>query len=133
MRAATRVVTAGWPRPAPDCEGARDQVQPPADRPVPVEVGGLAGEDDEGGLEGVLGVGRGPQRPPAVAPDGRPVAADQGGERSLIAVGGVLAEQFAVRPAVGSIRRDQGLEAAEDCHGVGGHRRASSCFGLQDY
>jgi hypothetical protein len=74
----------------------------PAAEPVPVaDARGGPDEGEEGGLEGVLGVGVGREHVPADVPDERPVPADEPGERGRVAGPGEPGEQVAVRLAVG--------------------------------
>src|SRR5258707_846203 len=70
------------PRLAGDAQG--DGVQPVAGVRAPRHRAGLAGQDEEGGLEGVLGVLRVAQHAAAHAPDQRSVPLDQGGEGRLV-------------------------------------------------
>jgi hypothetical protein len=77
---------------------AGDPVQPVGDL-LPRRDGlGLRGEDEEGGLEGVLGVVVAEQAS-AHAPDHRPVPFDERGEGGLVAALDEAAEQLAVAEA----------------------------------
>ena len=58
-------------------------MEPGAERVADPERAGLAGEDEEDGLEGVLGLVLVAERGAADAPDHRPVALDQQGEGRL--------------------------------------------------
>ena len=68
-------------------------------------------QDEEGGLEGVLGVLLVPQHPPAHAADHRAVAVDEQFEGRLVAPGGEALQQGRV---VGAVGRRQAAEQAED-------------------
>lgn len=69
--------------------GPAGDPEQPARHPVRVaQRGGPAGEDEEGGLERVVGEVRVAGRPPAHAEDHRPVAADDLGERRRVRVQG---------------------------------------------
>src|SRR5205823_14874122 len=59
----------------------RSEGRPPADRVAPAD------QDEEGGLEGVLGVGLGGQDPPAHPEDHQPVAVEDGPESGLVPTG----------------------------------------------
>ena len=90
-----------WPRrwPATATRWATRWSQPPSDLVVP-DRAGLAGQDEERRLEGVLGVVRVAEDAPADGQDHRPVPRHQGRERRLVAPGDEPPEQRGVgRPA----------------------------------
>ena len=62
----------------------RDSVEPVPDQVPRTDRGGPPGQDEEGGLEGVLGQVRVADHAAADAQDHRPVPADQGGEGRLV-------------------------------------------------
>ena len=67
----------------PERDAAGDPVEPSAEGPIHPHRSGLADEDEEGGLEGVLGLVGLAEHAPADPPDHRPVAIDQGREGHL--------------------------------------------------
>ena len=83
-----------------DAEG--DAVEPAPDRFPVADGGGAADEDQEGGLEGVLGVVLVAEDRTADAEDHRPVTLEQGGERrlrGLVAAVGEPAQELGVGQA----------------------------------
>jgi hypothetical protein len=84
-----------------------DAVQPVAERRAAADDGGLLGEDQEGGLEGVLGILVVAQEPFANAQDERPVACDKCGKGRLIPAGAVQLQELVVGPVIG-LGRGQG-------------------------
>jgi hypothetical protein len=121
-----------WPRggrpalvpPPPGVGGAgvgRDApghaVQPRPQRAAQGQRPGPAGQDQEGGLEGVLGVVRLAQGRPAGAQHERAVAAHQGGERRLgrrPRAGREAAQQLGVRQGGQRRRTGRAVEVRED-------------------
>jgi hypothetical protein len=71
-------------------------VQPGRQRPTPPHRAGLAGQYQEGGLEGVVGRVGVAEDAAADAEDHRAVPSDQGGEGEGVAAGGEPPEQFGV-------------------------------------
>src|SRR5262249_49717184 len=63
---------------------------------------GLAGEQEEGGLEGVLGLVGVAQQSPAHAQHQRAVPEDQGGKGGFLALGGETPEEGSIRSWVGA-------------------------------
>src|SRR5262245_55387743 len=86
------------PRGAPGLEGRppRHAVEPAGDPFAWHDRRGLAGEDQEGRLEGVFGVLAVAEQAAAHAPDQRAQRADQGREHSLAAVPDEAAEKLTV-------------------------------------
>ena len=78
----------------------RDLVEPGADGVVPARAGGLACQHQEGGLEGVVGVGVVAKHPPAHAEHQRPVPLHQRLEGTLLAAGEGLQELLVAALAV---------------------------------
>src|SRR5262249_24312941 len=78
-------------------DAGRDPEQPVGELSRPAELVRLSGQDEERGLERVLGGGAIAQDPGAYAEDERTVPADQLGERRLVALAGVAVEQVGVR------------------------------------
>lgn len=72
-------------RPGVGGDPAGDPVEPRPERVTPAQRAGLPGQDEEGGLERVLGVVGVRQRTPADPEHHRPVAGDQRGERGGVA------------------------------------------------
>src|SRR5262249_31298983 len=72
-------------RPALERDAVRDLIEPTRNRGTVGDRGGLAREDEEGGLKGVLGIVAVPQDAPADAEDERPVPAHQSLEGGLVA------------------------------------------------
>src|SRR5262249_51862312 len=86
----------GAGRQGPRGDAAGNPVQPAAEGvPLPDRLR-LAGEDEEGGLEHVLGVLLVPEDGPGGVEYDGPVPLDQRGERGLVPVGGEPVEQEAV-------------------------------------
>jgi hypothetical protein len=100
--------------------------QPRAEGRRPADGLRVAHEDDEGGLEGVLGVGLIRQDLAAGGQDAGPVPADDGLERGVVAVAAEPDEQVGVRE-VGEVVGGQGVgEVADQAgEGLGRHGRAS--------
>jgi hypothetical protein len=99
-------------------------VEPPGHRPDAGQVGGAAGEHDEHGLEGVVGVGRVAERPPARAPHHRPVPGEQHRERRLAPGGRERAEQLAVR----NVRGEAVAQVSGHGRRIGAHGGSSPAF-----
>jgi len=76
--------------------GAGYAVEPTAQRGCLANGSGLAGEDQERGLPGVLGVVWVTERPPAHAEDQRSVAFDEHGESGVVLVADESLQQLAV-------------------------------------
>src|SRR5262249_8144328 len=70
-----------------------DAVQPAAEQLAPPDGPRLAGQDEEGGLEGVLRVGSVGEHAAAGGEDHRPGPPDQGRERPLVAPGDEALQQ----------------------------------------
>jgi hypothetical protein len=107
-----------------------DAVQPAADRLAASDRRGLARQDQEGGLEGVLGIVGVAEDAAADAEHHRPVAADEGLERRFVARHGEALEQVGVAGVGGAPPPYQRAQVAEDGVGVrGGHGPAlGRCF-----
>jgi hypothetical protein len=109
---------------------AGDPVQPRPDRDARPEGRGLAGEHQEGGLEGVLRVVGVAEQPPTDAEHHRPVAGDQLGERRGVGPPGEPVEQLGIgrlvrrvdRPAQPPQERPDGLAHGHPARIVCGHR-----------
>ena len=71
-------------------------VEPTPQRRCRADRTGLLGEDEEGSLKGVLGIGAAAQHAAADVQDHRPVPAQQGVEGSLILLGTEPLEQVPV-------------------------------------
>ena len=69
--------------------------------------GGIAGQHQEGGLEGVLGIVLVAQDVTADAPDEPSVPLDQGGEGVFLVVGREALQQLRVAQVSGSLPNDQ--------------------------
>src|SRR5262249_25781679 len=76
---------------------------------------GLAGEQQEGGLEGVLGVLLVGQQPPADGQDQRPVALHQVREGELVVGSHEGAQQLTVGPVAGLVVGDQVPDVPDGC------------------
>ncbi len=91
--------TSGEPAAGLARRAERHAVEPGAEQVRIADRPGLSGQDEEDGLEGVLGVMVIAQELPADAQDHRPVSGDDRGEGGLVgrlASGGEPLEQFAV-------------------------------------
>ena len=80
-----------------------DPVQPAGQGVPPADGRGPAGQDQEGGLHGVLDVLRAAQQRAAGRPDQPAVPARQGGEGRLVAVGHEPPQQLGVGPLRGRV------------------------------
>jgi hypothetical protein len=78
-----------------------DAVKPVPQRGAPADVGGPLGEDEKGGLEGVLGIFAVAQESLAHTQDQGPVAGDQRGEGFFVPASAVQIEKLVVGPLVG--------------------------------
>ena len=95
-------------------------MQPAADGAVDPDRGGLAPQQEEGGLEGVVGVVGVVEHASADAQDHRPVPADQGLEGQLVAVGDVSFQE----PRIGQARQGALAEEAIICRRAASRRPA---------
>src|SRR5581483_8960331 len=84
------------PAGGPGADPPGDAVEPPGERPAGADGAGVPDQREEGGLEGVLGVGAAAEDPAARTEDHRPVPPDDRLEGEGVAVGGEPAEEFAV-------------------------------------
>ena len=84
-------------------------MQPAAELALRPGRAGLPGQDEEGRLEGVLGVVRIAEDAPADGQDHRPVSRDQGREGRLVAPGGEAGEQLGIGEARGTPLGEQPL------------------------
>lgn len=78
---------------------------------MPANGGGTPGEDEEGSLEGVLGVGRVIQHTPADSEHHRPVPFHQTGEGVFIAIIDETVEKLAIGPGRFGMRIGTGKAA----------------------
>jgi hypothetical protein len=103
-------------RVGPGLEGhaVRDAVEPAAQRFLPGDRPGLAGEDEEGRLEGVLGVVRVAQHPLADAEHRGPVAPHQGRKRGRVCLAEEARQEIAVREFPSELRTDQSAQVRQD-------------------
>jgi len=85
----------------------RDPVEPAGEPARGRDGRGLVREDEEGGLERILGVRPIAQHPQADGEDHRPVPADEEFERGLVAGGDEPGEQFGVAGGVAPQRRER--------------------------
>ena len=115
------VPAAGGRGPGTPGEAVGDGVKPARQGPAPVQRRGLAGEDEEGGLEGVLGVLLLAQHPPAHAQHQRPVAPHQLRKRLAVPVVCVPFEE----PAIPRLRALSGADQPAEVpqNGSQGSRR----------
>src|SRR5262245_25765342 len=88
--------TAGAGAESPQRDAASNAVQPARKGVRVANRGGPAGEDEEGGLEDVLGVLVMPEDGPGGVEHDGPMPLDQRGERGLVPLGGESLEQDAV-------------------------------------
>ena len=129
-----RAVLAGAPagriRPRPRRDPSRHAVEEPPEVPARPDRPGTPGQNEERRLEGVLGVARVAEAPPADAQDHRPVAVDHRRERRLGRDAGLLrlgppgheaVEQLVVRQPRRRRPREEGAESTAQGH-VGAHR-----------
>src|SRR5262249_39157660 len=79
-------------------------VEPAADRRALADGRRLPGQDEEDGLEGVLGVLLRVEQAPAHAPDGAAVPLDQFGQGRLVAVSDVSLQQVLIAAGPGASR-----------------------------
>ena len=86
-------------RPGAESGAVGDAVEPASDGLAVGDGGGLLGQDEEGRLEGVLGVLGVAEDAAADGQHHRPVPAHQGREGGVVAAGDELAEQLPVREA----------------------------------
>src|SRR5207248_2969569 len=99
---------------------------PVGDRTLFADGPGLAGEDEEGGLEGVLRVLLVPQEVPADVEHERPVALHQGGESGLILLRGEPLQGLAIAERLRGLRVEDFLKVVQKrTHRFAGHRLAS--------
>jgi hypothetical protein len=91
-----------------------DAVQPAADGSPPANGGGPAGQHEERGLEGVLGVVRVGHQAAAHAQHHRPVPLHEQGERRLLAAVAEPLEQLPVRQVAPGLRVGPLAQAAEE-------------------
>jgi hypothetical protein len=107
----------------PDRQAVGDLVQPVAHGLGLADRVGLAGEDEEGGLESVLGVVQAAEHAPADAQDHGAVPLDQGGEGRLLPPLGEALEQLRVAEVRDTLGASQAAEVAENraklCRGNG--------------
>src|SRR5262249_15832382 len=89
-----------------------DAVEPGGEALTLADAAGLADEDEEGGLEGVVGLVGVAQHLAADTADERPVAAEEGLEGGRVAAGDEAGEQLAVA-AVGG-RAGKAAELSQD-------------------
>src|SRR5207253_490064 len=92
------------------------------------------GQDEEGRLEGVLGILLVVEHAPADAQDHRPMTADQGGEGGFVTAGGEVVQKLLIGPL---------QRTAADCHSAEvlqnhlelcrGHVRSSPVWGSLPY
>jgi hypothetical protein len=94
----------------PSGDTAGNAVEPAAERALMVEAGGLAGEDEEGGLEGVLGVLHVAKDAAAQAEHERSVSLDEGGEGGLL----TAVDESLQQVRIGGVRPGQGGEPAAE-------------------
>src|SRR5262249_35735207 len=107
-----------------------DAVEPVADLLPRHDRGRAAGEDEEGGLEGVLGVVVVAEDPAADAPDHRPVALHQGLEGGLLATRDEAFQELAVGEPDERPRLEEGAEVPEAWVHAAGHRCVAPPAGL---
>jgi hypothetical protein len=100
---------------------AGDAVEPAGQRRGRADVGRPAGQDQEGGLEGVFSVMHVGQQPSAYPEDHWTVPADHRGKGILIALGDELLEQAGIALLVGVVPVRESSKLAEQARG-GGHR-----------
>ena len=87
--------------------------QLPSDVPLRTDRG-LVDQDQERGLEHVVGIGPGAEQAAADAEDHRPVPAQQLLEGGLVAARGKAIEEVAVGRLAGGGRAQQAVEVAQD-------------------
>jgi hypothetical protein len=102
----------GGAGPAGDPVG--DAEQPGADRPAAADAGGVLPEQQEGGLEGVVGVGPVAQHPAAGGEHQPAVSPNERGERLLVPVGHHAGQQGRVRGRGGRGRPAEVADQAAD-------------------
>ena len=103
-------------------------VEPGADQFAAADGPGAAGQDEEGGLGGVLGVVDPAQDAAAHAQDHRPVAVHQGGEgpgRSVGIVPEEMVQEAAIGLVAGRPAAKEGVEGGD--HAPGSDRRHGAC------
>ncbi len=109
--------TTGHGRAGAGRDAQRDAVEPAPDRSPVADGGGAADEDQERGLEGVLGVVIVAQDRVADAEDHRPVPLDQDGERpfgDLLGAFSEPAQEFGVGQAADAARVEEHLDIPKD-------------------
>ena len=104
----------GLAGPRPHGRAVGHAVQPAGDGLGAADGAGLAGQHQEGGLEGVLAILIVAQLLAANVPDQRPVAGDQGGEGVRVAVGREALQELGVGQARGRAGAGQPAEVADD-------------------
>jgi len=110
-------------------EAIRDLVEPAAQPLVAHQGRGLARQDEEGGLEGVLGAVNVVQHAAADAEDQRPVTAHQHLDGGFVAVGHEPLQQLTVRHCRRRHAADQVAEVLQQGVGMGlGHARVLGAF-----
>jgi hypothetical protein len=109
-RAAFLVAATGGVRPELERDPPRHAMQPAADGALDPDRSGLARQQEEGGLEGVVGIVGVVEHAAADGQDHRPMPTDQRLEGQLIAVGHVTFQQ----PGVGLARQGPLAEEAAD-------------------
>jgi hypothetical protein len=97
-------------------------VQPVADGVAGGQAVALFHEDEQGGLEGVVGVVRVAEQPPADAEDHRRVAADEGGEGVLVVPGEERLEELPVG-ACAAVEQGGPVEVAQHAGELSGRHR----------
>src|SRR5262249_32129790 len=92
----------------------RHPMEPRGNGLLLTDAGSLACQDEEGGLEGVLGVVLVAQHLPADAEHQRPVLLEQRGKGALVPLGDEALEQLAVRGAAVPLRVDAVAEEPQN-------------------
>ena len=103
-------------------------MQPAAQRVAATDRSGLARQDEERRLEGVLDVVLVPQDGAAGGRDHRPVPRHQGGEGRPVAVGGIAGQELTVAQADGRPDSEEVAQVSQGrprCHDVGHDSSAS--------
>jgi hypothetical protein len=106
----------------PSGDAAGNAEEPAAEGALTVEAGGFTGEDEEGGLEGVLGVLLVTQDAAAQAEHERSVALYEGGEGGLL----TAVDESLQQVRIGGVRPGQGGEPAAEA----GEGQAEQSHGL---
>ena len=102
-----------------------DAVEPVADLLGPPDRRGLANEDEEGGLEGVLGVVMTAEYSSADAPHHRAVPPRQGLDSALVPLLDEAPEQLPIRHPRHILPEQGGAEMADDIVPLRRHRPSS--------